>query len=355
MLFGINLQVVKYFVTGGTGFIGTKVIDRLLEAGHEAVAVTRSASNASHLPEAVSVVEGDITDKETLREPMSGADGVFHLAAWYFIGPGRRAADTANRINVDGTRNVMELVDELEIPKAVYTSSVAVYGDTGGKVVDETHEPEPPGICVYFDSKWRAHYEVVRPMMDDGLPVVVVQPGAVYGPGDKEYGSVREPFLNWLNGDLPMLPREFVFPFDHVDDVARAHLLAMETGEIGEEYIIANEPREVVEIFEMAGAMTGIAPPRAVSPAWFKLLARLLGPVDRVWQLPEGFQPEMFRTYGGTQTLVDNAKATEELGIEHRPFEEGLREYLGWELEQEGMDAELKPQPAEDKAVDTAS
>lgn len=331
---------MKYFVTGGTGFIGTKVIERLIEGGHEVVGLTRSAPNASHLPDEVSVVEGDITTKESLREPMMGVDGVFHMAAWYFIGPGRRAAAEANRINVDGTRNVMELTAELEIPKAVYTSSVAVYGDTGGKVVDETDEPEPPGICVYFDSKWRAHYEVVRPMIDDGLPVVVVQPGAVYGPGDKEYGSVRQPFLDWLEGDLPMLPRKFIFPFDHVDDVAQAHLLAMEDGKIGEEYIIANEPREVVELFDMAEAMTGISSPRAVSPAWFQLLAKLLAPVDRLWSLPAGFQPEMFRTYGGTQNLVDNSKAEQDLGIDHRPIEEGLREYLRWELEQLGLDTQ---------------
>lgn len=68
-------------------------------------------------------------------------------------------------------------------------------------------------------------------MINDGLPVVMVQPGAVYGPGDKEYGSVRQPFLDWLADDLPMLPREFTFPFDHVDDVAQAHLTAMEEDE----------------------------------------------------------------------------------------------------------------------------
>lgn len=346
---------MDYFVTGGTGFIGTKLINLLVNSGHEITALTRSVSNANHLPEEVTVVEGDITDKETLRGPMTGVDGVFHMAAWYFIGPGRRAVDKATRINVDGTRNVMQLIDELDIPKGVYTSSVVVHGDTGGNIVDETHRPDPPGICVYFDSKWRAHYEVVQPMIDDGLPVVVVQPGAVYGPGDKEYGSVRQPFFDWLAGDLPMLPREFTFSFDHVDDVAQAHLTAMNEGKIGEEYIIANEPREVVEIFDMAAEMTGISPPRSVSPVWFNLLSKVLAPVDRVWPLPEGFQPEMFRAYGGTKNLVDNSKAKKELGIEHRPFEDGLREYLTWELEQHGMDTEPLERIAENEPANSVS
>lgn len=336
---------MEYFVTGGTGFIGTKVIEKLVADGRDIIALTRSASNANHLPEEVTVVEGDITEKESMREVMSGVDGVFHLAAWYFIGPGKRAAETAYQINVEGTRNVFELLDELDIPKGVYTSTVGVFGDTGGRIVDETHRPDEPETCVYFKSKWRAHYEVVRPMLEEGLPIVVVQPGAVYGRGDKDYGSVREPMLNWLNGDLPMLPREFVFPFDHVEDVAQAHLKAMQEGEIGEEYIIANEAREVVEIFKMAAEMTGRSAPRNVSPMWFRLLAKILEPIDRVRPLPEGFQPEMFRTYGNTTTHVDNSKAREELGIEHRDFRDGLREWLKWEFEQIGMDSTPLKQP----------
>lgn len=328
-----------YFVTGGTGFIGTQVIEELVADGHDIIALTRSAPNASHLPEEVTVVEGDVTEKESMREAMSGVDGVFHMAAWYFIGPGKRAAETAHQINVEGTRNVFELLDELDIPKGVYTSTVGVYGDTGGRIVDETYRPDEPETCVYFKSKWRAHYEVVRPMLEDEVPIVVVQPGAVYGPGDKDYGSVREPMLSWLNGDLPMLPRDFVMPFDHVEDIAQAHVKAMQDGEIGEEYIIANEAMPVVEIFDMAAEMTGRSPPRNVSSIWFRLLAKILAPIDRLRPLPEGFQPEMLRTYGSTTTRVDNSKAREELGIEHRDFREGLREWLMWEFEQLGMDS----------------
>jgi dihydroflavonol-4-reductase len=332
---------MEYFVTGATGFIGRNVVKQLLEDGHEVIALTRSRSNATHLPNEVTVVEGDITDKETMREPMTGVDRLFHMAAWWFIGPGPRNRETAERINVEGTRNVLELMDELDIPKGVYTSTVGVYGDTGGETVDETHRPEDPGLCVYFRTKWRAHYEVARPMMEDGLPLVIVQPGGVYGPEDKEYGSLREPFLNWLQDDLPMLPREVALPYDHVEDTARGHLLAMEHGDPGEEYIISSESREVVEVFDLAAEITGVPAPRKVSPLWFKILAKATTPLEWVTTPPEGMEPEMFRTYGGTEVLVDNSKAERELGIEHRPLEEGLREYLEWELEQLDREAEL--------------
>jgi dihydroflavonol-4-reductase len=329
---------MKYFVTGGTGFIGTNVVEQLVADDHEVVVLTRSRSNAAHLPDGVTVVEGDITDKESMRDPMAGVDGVFHMAAWFYVGPGPWSREKAERINVDGTRNVLELMDELDVPKGVYTSSVVVFGDTDGEYVDETHRPDDPGTCVYFRTKWRAHYEVAEPLIEDGLPLVVIHPGAVFGPGDKEYGSVRAAFLNWLQGDLPMLSREFALPFDYVDDAARAHVLAMEHGEPGESYITASEPQEVVDVFERAGEIADVSPPRDVSPLWFQLLATAMRGVEVVTKPPDGMESEVFRTYGGTRILVDNSKAKQELGIEHRPFEEGLRAYLDWELAQLGTE-----------------
>ncbi|MHC3438656.1 NAD-dependent epimerase/dehydratase family protein [Natrialbaceae archaeon A-gly3] len=334
---------MEYFVTGATGFIGTKLVEQLVDDGHDVTALTRSRSNASHLPDDVTVVKGDITDKESMREPMAGVDRLFHMAAWWFIGPGPRERETAQRINVEGTRNVLELMNELDIPKGVYTSTVGVYGNTDGEIVDESYRPDKPGLSVYFNTKWRAHYEVARPMMDDGLPLVIVQPGGVYGPGDKEYGSLREGFVNWLQGDLPMFPREVALPYDHVDDTVRGHLLAMKEGDVGEEYIISSEPREVVDVFDIAEDLTGVSAPRTVSPLWFKLLGKVLTPVDWITTPPEGFEPETFRTFGGTEILVDNSKAKRELGIEHRPLEDGLRDYLAWEMEQLGTKGQPTP------------
>lgn len=334
---------MEYFVTGATGFMGTKLVERLVDDGHDVTALTRTRSNASHLPDDVTVVEGDITDKESMREPMAGADRLFHMAAWFFIGPGPKERERAQRINVEGTRNVLELMNELDIPKGVYTSTVGVYGNTGGEVVDESYRPDKPGLCVYFDTKWRAHYEVARPMMDDGLPLVIVQPGGVYGPGDKEYGSVREGFVNWLQGDLPMFPRRAAIPYDHVDDTVRGHLRAMEAGDVGEEYIISSEPREVIEVFDIAADLTGVSGPRTVPPLWFTFLGKILTPVEWVTTPPEGFEPEAFRTFGGMEILVDNSKAKRELGLEHRPIEDGLRDYLVWEMEQLGMEGQTTP------------
>lgn len=328
---------MEYFVTGATGFIGTNLIQQLVADGHEVTALTRSRSNADHLPDGVSVVEGDVRDEESMREPMTGVDGLFHLAAWWDIGPGPRNRERAERINVDGTRNVLELMDELAIPKGVYTSSVGVYGNTGGEVVDESYRPDDPGLTVYHHTKWRAHYEVARPLMDEGLPLVIVLPGDVYGPGHNESVPGRELIVQWLKGEVPVVPRRFALPRVHVGDVAHGHLLAMQEGTPGEEYIISNESRRQIELFELGEELTGVPAPRTVSSRWLKLFAKLMTPVEWVTTPPEGFEPESFRA-AGLDIYVDNSKAKQELGIEYRPFEESFREYLEWEMEQLGRE-----------------
>lgn len=325
---------MKYFVTGSTGLIGSHVTSKLLAAGHDVVALTRSRSNANHLPEAATVVEGDITEKESMRDMMTGVDGVFHIAAWFYVGPGPRNVEKAERINVEGTRNVLELMKELKISKGVYTSTLGVYPFREFDYIDETTVPECPDSAVYYRTKWEAHYEVAKPMIDDGLSLVIVQPGIVYGPGDKSYGSIRGMFRSYLQDDLPMIPRGHYAPWDHVGDIADGHLRAMERGEPGETYIISGEPRDAVDVFEYAEEITGVQVPRIVSPNVFTAFASIMSAVERIVTPPEGFEAEALRFFTGVRWPVDNSKATEELGITHRPLKDGLRDYLEWEMGQ---------------------
>jgi dihydroflavonol-4-reductase len=324
---------MEYFVTGATGFIGSRVVDRLVADGHEVTALTRSRANADHLPAEVRVVEGDVTAKASMREAMRGVDGVFHIAAWFYVGPGARQRARAERINVEGTRAVLELVDELAVPKAVYTSTVGVYPPTTA-TIDETVRPARPKASVYARTKWQAHYEVAQPMIDDGLPLVIVQPGIVYGPGDKPTGSIRQGFRAYLRGELPLMPRGTYAPWEFVDDTADAHIRAMDRGEPGETYLITNETAAFTEIFERAERITGVPAPRPAPAVVFAVLGRTLGVIERVVPPQPGFEAETLRFMGETQWPVDTRKARQELGIEHRPLDVGLGEYLEWERAQ---------------------
>ena len=128
--------MAKYFVTGATGFIGGELVKQLIGRGHKVVALVRTPGRATMLKAlGVEMHAGDITDRETLKSPMSGVDGVFHVSAWYKVGVKEPLAD---QINVDGTRNVLQTMRALGIPRGVYTSTVAVFSDTRGEVPDET-------------------------------------------------------------------------------------------------------------------------------------------------------------------------------------------------------------------------
>jgi len=129
---------MKYFVTGATGFVGGVLVKKLREAGHEVNASVRSIEKAKDL-EAIGVklFKGDVTDKESMREAMTGVDGVYHVAGWYKIGAKDKSG--GEKVNIQGTRNVLELMQELKIPKGVYTSSLVVNSDTKGVAVDENY------------------------------------------------------------------------------------------------------------------------------------------------------------------------------------------------------------------------
>jgi dihydroflavonol-4-reductase len=325
---------MEYFVTGATGYVGGAVADRLLEDGHDVVALARTPADAAALAErGARVVEGDILEPATMREPMAGVDGVFHLAAQYDLGIDDPAA--MERVNVEGTRTVLELVDDLDVPKAVYTSTLGTNSDTGGVAVDETYRYDGPHRSVYDRTKWQAHYVVAVPMAEAGVPVVTVLPGAVYGPGDAS--PIQVILEEYLTGDLPAVPRQTAFSFGHVEDIAAAHVAAMERGTPGEEYIIGGPNATWVEMLDLAEALTGIERPRAVSPRWFALAARILSALEPVVTPPEDYSPEALRVAAGTTYIGDNSKAVRDLGIEHRPLREGLRETIAAERERLGV------------------
>ncbi|HXG01304.1 MAG TPA: NAD-dependent epimerase/dehydratase family protein [Bacteroidota bacterium] len=326
---------MKYFVTGGTGFIGRCVLRQLRDAGHEVIALVRSPEKANMIAgQGVQTVVGDVTDKESMRAAMSGVDGVFHLAAWYRIGAYERWR--AEAVNVGGTRNVLELVRELNVPKAVYTSTLAVNSHTRGVIVDESYRYFGSHLSIYDETKWRAHYQVALPLMQQGLSLVIVQPGLVYGPGDESL--VAQTLRLYLLGRLPVAPRETAFCFAHVEDVARGHLLAMEKGRVGETYFICGPPLTFTEALSICERITGKKAPKfLVPPLAMKAASVAAGLLGRVIRLPEPYTAEALRVNAGTTYLGSDAKARRELGFSTRPIDEGLRETLSYEMKKLGM------------------
>jgi nucleoside-diphosphate-sugar epimerase len=325
---------VTYFLTGGTGFVGGGVARRLLAAGHAVRALVRSPASAGALAAlGAELHQGDVTDKASMRAAMSGADGVFHVAGWYKIGV--RDAGAAEAINVAGTRHVLELVQELGVPKSVYTSTVTINSDTGGRVVDETYRYEGRHLSVYDRTKAEAH-RIAEGFAARGVPVVIVQPGGVYGPGDT--GPLRGLFVQFLRRTLPLIPRRTAFAWGHIDDVAAGHVLAMEKGEAGRSYFLTGPVHTMEEAIDMAAAITGIRAPRLrLPPAAIRAASLLMAPIEKLLPVPPQYTAEGLRVLAGVTYIGSNARARRELGWRARPLRDGLMDLLRHEMRLLGM------------------
>jgi dihydroflavonol-4-reductase len=320
---------VKFFITGATGFIGSRLVRQLVADGHDAVALVRDAADGPALEEiGVDVAQGDILEPASLRDPMAGVDGVFHLAAWYRVGA--RDRSRAEAINVQGTRNVLEAAGQAGVDRVVYTSTIGVFGDTKGRVVDETYRHDGPWLSEYDRTKWLAHYRVALPMAERGLPLVIVQPGLVIGPGDPS--NVGDALRAYLRRRLPAIPTQGGC-WSHVDDTARGHIQAMSRGQPGSSYVIGGECRMWKDVLGMAAEITGIRPPRIVIPAPVAHAASLLmRPVAAVLPVPQNYHPETLRVASGAVYWADDARARREIGWDPRPLREALAQTLQAEL-----------------------
>jgi nucleoside-diphosphate-sugar epimerase len=323
---------MQYFLTGATGFIGGRLARQLVEAGHQVNAVVRDPAHAGPLAEmGVRLYQGDVTEKDSIRAAMTGCGGIFHVAGWYKIGTRDKA--NGERINVLGTRNVLELMKELSIPKGVYTSTLAVNSDTRGRLVDETYRFTGAHISEYDRSKAAAH-DLAEEMIRAGLPLVIVMPGLVYGPGDTSESGAA--IVQYLQRRLPIIPRGLTFAWAHVEDVAGAHILAMKKGRLGESYMINGPVHTLEEALRIAQNLTGIPLPPVVPPGIPRFLSGLVRPFERILGLTGAYTSEGLRVAAGVTYIGDNAKARRELGYAPRPLSVGMAELVEYEMKRLG-------------------
>ena len=328
---------MKAFVTGGTGFIGRALIRQLIARGYRVHALARSQDGAAALQAlGATVVPGDVTDRESMRAAMRGSDVVFHLAAIYDYSPAAQAQ--CEPINVEGTRVVLGLAHELRVPRIVYTSSLAVFGDTHGELPDESYRADGPFLTEYDRTKWQAHYEVALPLIEQGAPIIIVMPGAVYGPGDTSW--LAEAMRLFHRGLMPLVPGpESVVTYAYVDDVAEGHILAAEKGRVGESYILAGPAVPLGEMVDFWAQLTGKRPPAARVPTRLvRPLAPAVARLQPALSLPQLFGEDMVRMMGVSYAgRADKARA--ELGWRPRPLQTGMLDTFEWIAATEPADA----------------
>ena len=220
-------------------------------------------------------------------------------------------------------------MQELKIPKGVYTSTLAVNSDTHGKLVDENYHFTGTHVTEYDRTKAAAH-ALAESMMAQGLPLVIVMPGLIYGPGDTS--TVRTMLLQFLKRMLPAVPKETSLSWAHVDDIARAHILAMEKGKAGEKYIVCGPTHTLLEGFTIAANHLGRSAPWPAPSGVFRALIKPMGVLQRFIPVPETYSADAMRVSGGMTYIGDNSKARRELGYAPRSLSIGLAETLDHEL-----------------------
>ena len=317
---------MRAFVTGGTGFIGGRMVERLLDDGWDVSALVRSPERAAKIRDrGATLVHGDVTEPESFEGSMKGADAVLHLAAYYALGVDDR--EQMMRINVRGTEDVLRAAGDAGVPRILYCSSVAALGSgPPGSVGDETRAHHGEFPSVYEESKWLAHEAALR-LVGGGIPIVSVMPGAVYGPGDVSFISV----LLGLYAKRRLVVcsfRDSVASWVHVDDVADGMARALDKAPGGETYLLGGDNESIGGLLARIEPLTGIKPPRVWVPDWVARASMPLSPLlSRMLKQAPGAVRDGTRTLSGSLAFT-SAKAERDFGYRFRPVEEGLPPYI---------------------------
>jgi nucleoside-diphosphate-sugar epimerase len=312
---------VRAFLTGGSGFLGGRLAAALVARGDGVVALVRSPARAD--PPGAELVEGNLSDRAALDRAMGGCAAVFHLAADYRVGIPRSERPAMWETNVVGTENVLDTAVDAGVARIVYVSTVNAFGNTRGVVVDESYR-RPPGeyVSAYDETKHLAH-RAAEERIAAGAPIVIVQPGVVYGPGDRS--TVGGQTARAAVGKLPYvsfpgLGMNAVF----VDDVVDGILLAHDRGRLGESYVLGGEITTMRALIETAAQVGGRRPPGLTLPTWLVRPLVPIGPlVGRLTGTPPNLGELISASDGVTYWATDD-KARRELGYAPRGLREGL-------------------------------
>jgi nucleoside-diphosphate-sugar epimerase len=319
---------VRVFVTGGTGFIGGAVARQLRARGDEVACLVRSPGKAAPLTEiGCELVAGDLGDAAALREGMAGCDGLVHAAAMYEVGIPASQRPAMYEANVAGSERVLGAARDAGLGKVVYVSTVGTFGNTHGEVVDEGHEHPGQEFTSYYEETKLEGQRVAERMIAEGLPVTIVQPGGVYGPGDQS--QVADLMAEFFAGRLFLLPfPELGICLAHVEDVAAGILLALDRGVAGESYVLSGPATTMREAIDTVASLSGRrAPKRAMPTAAIKALAPFGPLVGKLIGQPPNLR-ELISSADGVTFWASHEKATRELGYAPRGMEEGMRQTL---------------------------
>lgn len=317
------------FVTGATGFIGSAVVRALLARGMPVRALVRPASNRTNIDGlGLEVVEGDLSDAAHLAGAMAGASAVIHVAADYRHWA--RNPTEIYRANVEGTENVLRATVACAIPRLVFTGSVGAMGiEADGRPASEmTPAPFDGIIGHYHRSKYLAAKRV-EAAARDGLNATIVSPTMPLGPRDIRPTPTGRIIVEAASGRLPAYV-DTGLNLVHVDDVAEGHVLALERGAPGANYILGGENMTLRDLLMLVGDLSG----RRRAPVRLPhALAHVIAGASEAVAYATGRPPIASQDevrLAGQKMYFSSARATSDLGYAPRPTREAVEDALEW-------------------------
>ena len=325
-------------VTGASGFIGSRLVRALVERGDRVKAFVRAGSRVRHLEDLprdrLELVFGDILVGHTVYAALAGCDRLYHVASNYKMWD--RKPERILQPAIEGTRETLMAARRRGLDKIVVTSSVGALGATREpEPMDESHAFNLPDAETYVLSKHEAE-KVALELAADGMPIVVVQPCGVFGPGDWKptpSGDGVLKYLSWPTG-LGFPTTEGGLSIVDVDDVAAGHIAAMDRGRLGERYILGGENVTYESMFQLLHEITGLARPASPSSQSSAVaLGWILETAAKLFHFEPPVTRRLARDYVGGFLWVTAEKAESELGYTHRPARETLSRSVKWYLE----------------------
>lgn len=326
---------MRILVTGGNGFLGHHLVIRLLEQGHEVFTFDWEETRHERLASLdFNQIQGDLTDRKAVLEAVREAEVIFHTAGNVSLWSKGDSAQT--KVNVEGTRNVVEACLQHPVKRLIHTSSIAAVAvDPAGREVDEdwpfNWEPYKVNYCL---SKHLAELEVQKGIAA-GLDAVIVNPGIFFGSGlVNSFSYDTNIVVLGAQKKLTRYPIGGVCACD-VEDVARGHILALERGRSGHRYILGGHNLTWKEIFSLVAEVVGQDPPKRMASPWevkavvwwSALMGRLTNTVP--------FVTREMAVFFNLRLYCSSQKAVRELGYQITPFRQTLEKTYQWYLHNE--------------------
>lgn len=317
---------MRVLVTGGTGVIGSAVVRRLVARGDRVAAIVRDPAHAEPLRElGVEVRVGDLSRTAAIVDAMRGSEAAVHLVGDQRVGT--TADDRTGMLdaNVGTTHRALDAASITGLDRLVVVSTVGIFGDTRGRIVDERFRRDLAAGFISFDDETRflAH-RAAEERVAAGDPIILVMPGVAYGPEDRS--EVGRQLRAAHDGTLRFVSMADVgISAAHVDDVAAGIVAALDRGRIGESYVLGGENTRLIDAMRVAARVGGTSLPRFIVPsAMVRLLSRTPGWMSRAAGLPDD-PNEAMRAGRGVTHWASSAKAATELGYVPRDLASGLR------------------------------